>query len=67
MKVGDERVAVDGVELGQLVERQGPLVGVQGAPPPGPQIRGHLPDRLAGANVEADPADQQPGAGCPAK
>jgi hypothetical protein len=60
IEVGDdERVAIDGVGLGELVERERALVGVQGAPPPGPRIRADLP----GSHVEADPADQQPGRG----
>ena len=39
----DERVAVDGVGGGQLGERQGALVGVQGAAPPGPRVGRDLP------------------------
>jgi len=65
VEVGDdEGVAVDGVGLGELVER-GALVGVQGAPSAGPRIRGRLPGPGFGRDVEADPADQQPGAGGP--
>src|SRR5690242_1966185 len=56
-KVEDERVAVDGVRGGELVERQCALVGMQGAAPPRPRVGGHLP----GGHVEPDPADRQPG------
>jgi hypothetical protein len=55
----DERVGVDCPGPGQLVERQGTLVRVQGAPPPGPRVGGDL------GRVQRHPADQQPGAGRP--
>jgi hypothetical protein len=50
----DERVAIDGVDLGELADRQGALVRVQGAAPPRPGISADL------AREKADPADQQP-------
>jgi hypothetical protein len=50
----DERIAVDGVRPGQLVQGQCPLVGVQGAAPPHPRVGRYL----SGGHVEADPADQ---------
>jgi hypothetical protein len=56
-KVGDERVAVDGVSGAQLGDWQRSLVGVQGASTSGPWVGGDLP----GGHVEPDPADQQPG------
>ena len=57
----DERVAVHGVQVSELGQGQGTLVGVQGAAPPGPRIRRHR----SGGHVEADAADQQPGRGGP--
>jgi hypothetical protein len=51
----DERVAVDGVEFGELVERQGALIGVQGAPPAGPRIRTDCP-AVTSDNRRASPA-----------
>ena len=53
----DERVAVHGVEVGELGDRQGPLLRAQGPAAPGAGVGGDLP----GGDVEADPADQQPG------
>lgn len=34
----DERVAIDGVGVGKLADRQGALVGVQGTVPPRPGV-----------------------------
>jgi hypothetical protein len=51
----DERVGVDRPGAGQLRERQGALVGVQGAAPAGPRAGGDL------GRVQRHPADQQPG------
>ena len=51
----DERVGVDRSGLGQLGERQGALVRVQGAAAPGPRVGGDL------LRVQRHPADQQPG------
>src|SRR6185503_12381332 len=56
-KVGDERVAIDRVRGGELVERQDALARVQRAAPPGAGIRADL----TGGDIEADSADQQPG------
>ena len=51
----DERVGVDRPGAGQLGERQGTLVRVQGAAPPGPRVSRDL------GRVQRHPADQQPG------
>jgi hypothetical protein len=62
VEVGDdERVAIHGVEVGEFGERQGALVGVQGAPPTRPRISRYC----STVDVEADAADQQPGRGRP--
>ncbi len=50
-----ERVAVDRTGAGQLGERQGTLIRVQGPAPPRPRVGGNL------LRVQPDPADQQPG------
>ena len=55
----DEAVGVDRAGGGQLGERQGTLVRVQGAAAPGPGVGGD-PGR-----VQCHPADQQPGVGGP--
>ena len=39
----DERVTIDGVEGGELGDRQRPLLGAQGAAPPGAGVGGDLP------------------------
>ena len=51
----DERVGVDRPGAGQLGDRQGALVRVQGAAAPGPRVGGDL------GRVQRHPADQQPG------
>ena len=51
----DERVGVDRPGTGQLGERQGALVRVQGAAPPGARVGRDL------LRVQRHPADQQPG------
>ena len=65
VEVGDdERVPVDrvgGGQRGEFGQGQDALVGVQGAAPPGPWIGRYR----SGFDVEADPADQQPGRGRP--
>ena len=53
----DERVPVHRVGLGELGDRQHPLLRAQGPTTPGAGIARDL----SGAHVEADPADQQPG------
>jgi hypothetical protein len=56
VEVGDEeRVAVDGVGVGELGDRQCPLVGVQGAASSRPRVGADL------ARRQPDPANQQPG------
>ena len=53
----DERVGVDRPGAGQLGDRQGPLVWVQGAAPPGPRVGGDL------GRVQQRPGGSA--AGCP--
>ena len=58
--VGEEEgVPVHRVSLGELIEGQGALVGVQSAAAPGAGVGGDL------AEVQADSADEQPGVGGP--
>jgi hypothetical protein len=57
----DERVAVDRVEAGELVEQEVRWSGGRVRLPAGSRIRADL----TCGDVEADPADQQPGRGRP--